>query len=488
MNLWPRIANSLQTVIINPRPTFVSQARFHSLTLSYKADNITNSHRHINSNQESRSVARSSWKITSREMSSKIVPADRIKDEKESVWNEFIQLALEEKPLNLGQGLPDYVEAAPDHVKTNLVKAVAGPNYMLNQYTRGYGHPRLVNAISGLYSKLIGREINSKTEILVTIGAYESIYCTINAFIDKGDEVIIIEPFFDCYEPMVRLADGKCRFVPLRLNKRDPSAKQTTSADWILDMSELESVINDRTKMLILNTPHNPIGKVFSTKELEAISDICKKHDLLVLSDEVYEHLVIDGEHVRIASLPGMWDRTITVGSAGKTFSVTGWKLGWCYGPQKLMRYVQLFHQNCIYTCPTPVQEAVAESFEIEIERMGTPESYWGNLAKSLKDKRDLTVEILRDANMDPTIPEGGYFLLADTSAISKKFDFSQEFGLTKDHKFVRWLSKNKKLQGIPPSAFYSVEHKNLAEDFIRLCYFKDEKTLREAQRLIQSL
>lgn len=425
--------------------------------------------------------------IAARGMSGRIVPADRVKDEKESVWNEFIQLALEEKPLNLGQGLPDYVEAAPNHVKTNLVKAVAGPNYMLNQYTRGYGHPRLVNAISGLYSKLFGREINPKTEVLVTIGAYESIYCTINAFINKDDEVIIIEPFFDCYEPMVRLADGKCRFVPLRLKKRDPSS-ETTSADWVLDMAELESVISERTKMLILNTPHNPIGKVFSTEELKSLSDICKKHDLLVLSDEVYEHLVIDGEHVRIASLPGMWERTITVGSAGKTFSVTGWKLGWCYGPQELMRYIQLFHQNCIYTCPTPIQEAVAESFEIEISRMGTPDSYWGNLAKSLRSKRDLTVEILKGANMDPTIPEGGYFLLADTSAISGKFDFSQEFGLTKDHKFVRWLSKNKKLQGIPPSAFYSMDHKNLAEDFIRLCYFKDESTLREAERLIKNL
>lgn len=416
--------------------------------------------------------------------SSKIVPSSRVRNEKESVWNEFIALALEEKPLNLGQGLPDYVEAVPDHVKQNLVKAVAGPNFMLNQYTRGFGHPRLVNAISSLYSKLTNQSIDPKTEVLISIGAYESIYCTINAFVEKGDEVIIIEPFFDCYEPMVRLAEGTCRFVPLRLNKLDPAAP-TSSADWKLDFAELESNISSKTKMLILNTPHNPIGKVFSRQELEALSEVCKKHDLLVLSDEVYEHLVIDGEHTRIASLPGMWDRTITVGSAGKTFSATGFKLGWSYGPKKLMKYVQLFHQNCIYTCPTPIQEAVAESFEIEIARMGTPESYWSNLAKSLKVKRDIMVNFLRKANLDPTIPEGGYFLLAETSNISKKYDFSQEFGETKDHKFVRWLSKNKKLQGIPPSAFYSDDHKSLAEDFIRLCYFKSEKTLEEAEKLI---
>lgn len=425
---------------------------------------------------------------TRRNMSSKLVPASKIKNEQASVWNEFIQLALDEKPMNLGQGLPDYVEAVPDHVKQNLVKAVAGPNFMLNQYTRGFGHPRLVNAISSLYSKLVNQPIDPKKEVLITIGAYESIYCVINAFIEKGDEVVIIEPFFDCYEPMVRLAEGHCKFVPLRLNKRDPNSKITTSADWNLDLAELESVISAKTKILILNTPHNPIGKVFSRQELEQLSELCKKHDLLVLSDEVYEHLVIDGEHVRIASLPGMWDRTITVGSAGKTFSVTGWKLGWCYGPEKLMKYVQLCHQNCIYTCPTPLQEAVAESLEIEMSLMGTPESYWTNIARSLKHKRDIMADFLREANMDPTIPEGGYFLLANTSKISSKFDFSQEFGHTKDHKFVRWLSKNKKLQGIPPSAFYSLEHKNLAEDFIRLCYFKNDSTLKEAERLIQNL
>lgn len=420
-------------------------------------------------------------------MSANIEPSQRIKNEKESVWNEFIKLAIEEKPLNLGQGLPDYPEAAPDHLKQNLVKAVTGPNYMLNQYTRGYGHPRLVNAISDLYSKLIGRQINPQTEVLVTIGAYESIFCIINAFIDKDDEVIVIEPFFDCYEPMTRLAGGICKFVPLRLNKKDPNSSTTTSADWVLDLNELKSKINKKTKMLILNTPHNPIGKVFSRDELMSLSQICQDNNLLVMSDEVYEHLVIDGEHVRIASLPGMWDRTITVGSAGKTFSVTGWKLGWSYGPESLMRSVQLFHQNCIYTCPTPIQEAVAESFEIETKKIGQPDSYWGNLAKAMKEQRDLMVKVLKDANMEPTIPEGGYFLLAETSELLKKFDVSQEFGHTKDHKLARWLSKHKKFQGIPPSAFYSMEHKSLAEDYIRLCYFKQKSTLEEAEKLIKN-
>jgi len=460
-----------------------------SSSLTLRANSQSNFNFYRNPTLNHRNIT-SSWlvqNITLRAMST-ILPADRVKNEKESVWNEFIQLALEEKPeVNLGQGLPDYRDAVPSHVKDNLIKAVSGPNYMLNQYTRGFGHPRLVNALSQLYSKLIQRTIDPRKEILVTIGAYESIYCSINAFINKDDEVLIIEPFFDCYEPMVRLAGGKCIFVPLRLRKSSESAP-TTSADWRLDMSELESSITSRTKMLILNTPHNPIGKVFSRQELQDLAQICNKHNLIVLSDEVYEHLVIDGEHVRIASLPTMWDRTLTVGSAGKTFSVTGWKLGWCYGPEHLMKYVQLFHQNCIYTCPTPIQEAVAESIETETALLGTENSYWSNLALSLRKKRDLMVDYLRKVKLDPTIPEGGYFLLANTSAISSKYDFSQEHGLTKDHRFVRWLTKNKKLQGIPPSAFYSLEHKNLAEDYIRLCYFKDEETLKQAGTLLSRL
>lgn len=418
---------------------------------------------------------------------SKIVAADRIKNEKESIWNEFIQLAAENKPFNLGQGLPDYEAATPDHIKTNLVNAVTSENFLLNQYTRGYGHPRLVSVIASFYSKLVNQQINPKEGVLVTVGAYESLFCAINAFVNQGDEVIIIEPFFDCYEPMVKLAGGISKCIPLRLNNPDQN-KPTTSADWQLDMKELEAKINSKTKMLILNNPHNPVGKVFSREELTEIGNLCIKHDILVLSDEVYEHLIIDGEHVRIASLPGMWDRTITVGSAGKTFSVTGWKLGWSYGPPNLIKYVQLYHQNCIYTCATPLQEAVAQSFEIEVDRLGTDKSYWKNLADSLRIKRNFIVDVLTRAKMNPTIPQGGYFIMANTSHISKKYNFSHEMGDTKDHKLARWLSKNKKFQGIPPSAFYSQDNKSLAEDYIRLCYFKGESTLNEAEKIIFNL
>lgn len=273
-----------------------------------------------------------------------IQPADRIKGEKESVWVEFAQLANDYKPLNLGQGFPDYNAPPPEVIKA-LANATQSENILLNQYSRGFGHPRLVNAISKLYGNLINRPINPMKEILVTIGAYESLFCAFQAFINPGDEAIIIEPFFDCYEPMVRQAGGIPVFVPLVLREDAKNKETISSADWVLDEKELASKFNNKTKMIVINTPHNPLGKIMSRKELEMIGELCKKHNVIALMDEVYEWIVYDGlEHVRMASLPGMWERTITVGSAGKTFSVTGWKLGWSYGPEYLIKPMQLVH------------------------------------------------------------------------------------------------------------------------------------------------
>ncbi|UYV73910.1 CCBL2 [Cordylochernes scorpioides] len=250
---------------------------------------------------------------------------------------EFIQLALEHQPVNLGQGFPDM--AAPAHVIQALADAATGSRSVaLNQYTRGFscvdvqGHPRLIQALSKLYSQLLGRPIDPQKEVLVSVGAYEALYCAINALINPGDEVIIIEPYFDCYEPMTRLAGGVPVFIPLRLTTKVEPGQPVSSADWTLDAAELASKFTPRTKMIIVNTPHNPLGKVFSQEELEMIGDLCKKHNVVVVMDEVYEWIVYRGnKHVRMASLPGMWDRTLTVGSAGKTFSVTGWKVTFFY-------------------------------------------------------------------------------------------------------------------------------------------------------------
>lgn len=240
--------------------------------------------------------------------------------------------------------------------------------------------------------------------------------------------------------------------------------------------------------MIILNTPHNPTGKVFHRKELEVIADLCKKWNVLCVSDEVYEWLVFDGaEHVRICTLPGMWDRTITIGSAGKTFSVTGWKIGWTYGPQQLIRNLQMVHQNCVYTCPTPMQEGVARSFEVELARLGQPESYFLSLPRELQPKRDFMAKFLSDAGMRPTIPEGGYFMVADWTPLAAKLNLESEPDKYRDYKFTKWMTKNMGLQGIPPSAFYSEPNKHLGEDFVRYCFIKKQENLDKAAELLKN-
>jgi len=259
-----------------------------------------------------------------------------------------------------------------------------------------------------------------------------------------------------------------------------------SSADWVLDDTEFESLFNSKTKMIILNTPHNPIGKVFNRQELERIAELCRKWNVLCVSDEVYEWLVFDGaEHIRICTLPGMWDRTITLGSAGKTFSVTGWKIGWAYGPAPLIRNLQMVHQNSVYTCPTPLQEGVARSFEVELARLGQPESYFLSLPRELKEKRDFMAKFLSEAGMRPTIPEGGYFMLADWSPLTDKVDLSSEPDKHRDYKFTKWMTKNMGLQGIPPSAFYSEPNKPLGENFVRYCFIKKQENLDKAAELL---
>lgn len=295
--------------------------------------------------------------------------AARIRNEPDSVWAEFTELALKYKPLNLGQGFPDF--AAPRYLIESLQNAtqIDGPkeNILHNQYTRSFGHPRLIKALVAYYNEFRGfaELVNPNEQVIVTVGAYEAIFASIMAFVEPNDEVIIIEPAFDAYAPLVALAQGRPVFIPLQTVSPDDQSKNSlSSADFKLDMKEFESKVSNRTKMLVLNTPNNPLGKIYSISELKAIADICIKHNILVLADEVYEQMYYSEEerHVSIASLAGMWARTITVGSAGKSFSVTGWKIGWAFGPKHLIRYVQLVHQTAIYTVATPLQEAVARA------------------------------------------------------------------------------------------------------------------------------
>ncbi|XP_025830409.1 kynurenine--oxoglutarate transaminase 3-like [Agrilus planipennis] len=400
-----------------------------------------------------------------------------------SVWVEYIQLALENKPLNLGQGFPDY--APPEYITKALADVARSPDPLLQQYTRGFGHPRLIAVLAKLYSRLLGKEINPQTEILVTSGAYEALFSSITGHVDEGDEVIIIEPYFDCYQPMVKSAKGICRFIPLRLKK---NSDVVSSGDWVLDRDELEGLFNSKTKMIILNTPHNPLGKVFTEAELKVIADLCIKWDVLCLSDEVYEWMVYKpNKHIRIATFPGMWERTITIGSAGKTFSVTGWKTGWAYGPANLINNLFMVHQNCVYTHCTPIQEAIAMGFELELTRLNSDECFFNSLPRELESKRDFMGKFLKEVGMKPTIPEGGYFMIADWSALASKVDMNSENDKYKDYRFTKWMIKNVGLQGIPPTAFYSEPHKHLAENCVRYCFIKKDENLKKAAEILSN-
>ncbi|XP_003479096.1 kynurenine--oxoglutarate transaminase 3 isoform X2 [Cavia porcellus] len=414
-------------------------------------------------------------------MSSKLKNAKRIEGLDSSVWTEFTKLAADPSVVNLGQGLPDI--SPPTYVKEELSKIALVDN--LNQYTRGFGHPSLVKALSCLYEKFYPKKIDPNKEIVVTVGAYGSLYNVIQGLVDEGDEVIIMVPYYDCYEPMVRMAGATPVFIPLR--PKYVAGKKWSSSDWILDPQELESKFNSKTKAIILNTPHNPLGKVYTKEELQLIADLCIKYDVLCISDEVYEWLVYTGnKHFKIATFPGMWERTVTIGSAGKTFSVTGWKLGWTIGPNHLIRPIQIVQQNTVYTCATPLQEALAQALWVDIKRMNDPECYFNSLPKELEVKRDRIVRLLESVGLKPIAPDGGYFVIADVSSLDVDLS-DMKTNEPYDYKFVKWMTKNKKLSAIPVSAFCDSETKSQFEKLVRFCFIKKDSTLDAAEEIIKA-
>ncbi|XP_036992413.2 kynurenine--oxoglutarate transaminase 3 isoform X2 [Artibeus jamaicensis] len=419
---------------------------------------------------------------TSARMSLKFKNAKRIEGLGISVWTEFTKLAADPSVVNLGQGLPDI--SPPEYVKEELSKAAAVDS--MNQYTRGFGHPSLVEALSCLYEKFYQNRIDPNKEVLVTVGAYGSLFSAIQGLIDEGDEVIVIVPFYDCYEPMVRMAGGTPVFVSLRSTPVD--GKKWSSSDWTLDPEELASKFNSKTKAIILNSPHNPFGKVYTKEELQVIADLCIKYDTLCISDEVYEWLVYTGnKHFKIATFPGMWERTITIGSAGKTFSVTGWKLGWSIGPNHLIKHLQTIQQNSIYACATPLQEALARALWIDIKRMDDPECYFNSLPKELEVKRDRMVHLLESVGLKPIVPDGGYFIIADVSLLDADLSDMKNSNEPYDYKFVKWMTKHKKLSAIPVSAFCNKETKLQFEKFVRFCFIKKDSTLDAAEEILKA-
>jgi aspartate/methionine/tyrosine aminotransferase len=365
------------------------------------------------------------------------------------------RLAAEHGAVNLGQGFPDF--PGPDFVKEAAVAAIRADH---NQYAISHGVPRLRRAIAATWQRQHGRAVDPDGEITVGSGATELLLDAMLALVNPGDEVILFEPCYDSYAPDVLMAGGLPRFVRLE------------PPDWRFDRQALAESFTPRTKLLLVNTPHNPTGKMFTREELTFIGSLCRQHDVLVLTDEVYEQIRFDGaEHLPIATLPGMWERTLTLNSTGKTFSMTGWKIGYAVGPAELNRAVRAAHQFVTFATATPFQEAMATALETALER-----DYYETLRREYTERRDGLRQALESAGL-PTLPvQGAYFLMADFSSLPYSDDVS----------FCRFLTAEIGVAAIPPSAFYA--DPAAAPRLARFCFAKTPETLRAAAERLRHL
>lgn len=370
----------------------------------------------------------------------------RIADFKDSIFGVISRLAREHQAINLGQGFPDF--DGPGWIKDIAYQKMQEGH---NQYAPFHGTPHLRQEISNYYKKFYQLHYDPESDITVTVGATEAIYVVITALINPGDEVVVLEPYYDSYVASIKMAGG----IPIPVTMHAP--------DFTIDVKELESAITPRTKLLILNNPHNPTGKVWAKDELLAVSHLAIKHDLFLLSDEVYEFLLFDGaKHIPTATLEGMMERTITVSSAGKTFGLTGWKIGWICANQKVTQACRLVHQYVTFSVSTPMQEAVAEGLK------QLPD-YLPGFVELYKGKRDSFYAEMKKLGFEFSIPRGTYFMMVPIEKHTKLSDVD----------FAMKLIKENKLATVPPSAFYLKSTEG--EKYLRFCFAKKEETLKSA-------
>jgi aspartate/methionine/tyrosine aminotransferase len=377
-----------------------------------------------------------------------MVTSKRLETFGETVFATWSRIAAENKAINLGQGFPDF--DAPDFVKEAAVEAIRAGE---NQYSRSAGHPLLVHAIADTFEL----QVDPMEEVTVTCGSTEAISNAILGIVNPGDEVIVIEPFYDSYIACLSMAGAIPKIVTLR------------APDFTLDESELRNAFSDKTKMIIVNSPHNPTGRVFSHQELAMIAELAIKHDAIVLSDEVYDKLVLTGTHIPIATLPQMRERTITLRSLGKVFSVTGWKIGWSVAPPKFTMAIRSAHQFTTFCAATPLQVAAATALR-------APDSYFESYREEYRQRRDVLVDGLRAVGFNVHSPEGTYFVLADHTP----------FGFSDDVSFCHHLAKECRVVGIPPTAFYS--QSNDGAGLVRFAFCKGLETLKTAVERLHSL
>lgn len=377
-----------------------------------------------------------------------------------TIFTEMSALAIQHHAVNLGQGFPDF--AGPAFVKQAAADAIASD---LNQYAPMPGLPRLRKAAAAEWQRQHGREIDWQSEVSVTSGATEALCDAMLALLDPGDGVLFFEPAYDAYVPDITMAGGKP--IPVRLHPPTDS-----NGAWLFDEHELRAAFEQRPKLVLLNTPHNPTGKVFTRSELEQIAELCQEYDVVAITDEVYDRLVFDGKsHVSLATLPGMWERTLTLNSIGKTFSVTGWKIGWSVGPANLNQALRAAHQWVTFATSTPLQEASAVALEQAVSN-----GYYQQLLDEYQQRRGLLIKVLAEAGLPQLVAEGSYFISCDISAL----------GLCDTREFCLRLVREQGVAAIPISAFYI--DPTSAPPLARFCFAKKLETIAAGGERLRGL
>jgi N-succinyldiaminopimelate aminotransferase len=384
------------------------------------------------------------------------ISARRVETFGTTIFTEINELAAQHNALNLGQGKPDF-DTPPDIVQQAILALQSGK---YSQYSPGPGTSAFRQAVANHAARFYALEIDPARGVLATVGATEGIFAAILGLVDPGDEVIVIEPVYDSYVPNILMAGATPVYVPLH------------PPTWTFDPAELAAAFTNKTRALILNSPHNPTGRVFTRTELELIAQLCIEHDATVISDEVYEHLTFGAaQYISIATLPGMFERTVSVSSVGKSFNATGWKVGWVYGHPDLVDGVKRAHQFIAFCVHHPSQDAVAYALNL-------PDEYYISFRKMYTAKLQLLTEALDHTGLQYRIPEGTYFLMTDFSAIFKGSPIE----------FTHYLIKEIGVACIPPETFYSPEHVHFGSTYVRFAFCKSDELLMQAKELLARL
>ncbi|KAH8907030.1 aminotransferase class I and II [Coniochaeta sp. PMI_546] len=425
-----------------------------------------------------------SFHITTMAQTNKLKPAARVAGRRLDVWtiiNEAATASPIQPIVNMGQGFFGY--NPPDFILNAAKEAL---NHVdCNQYSPTKGRPRLKKAIADAYSPYWGRKINPDTEVTITTGANEGMLSAFMAFIEPGDEVIVFEPFFDQYISNIEMPGGKIVYVPMHPPKS--GATETSSAgEWTIDYHELERAITPRTKMLVLNTPHNPVGKVYRKDELEKIAALCVKNQIIILSDEVYDRLYYV-PFTRVATLsPEVEKITLTVGSAGKNFYATGWRVGWLMGPADLIQYVSAAHTRICYSSVSPLQEACAVGFE-----QAEAEGFWDESIKDMQRRMNRFNEIWKELDVPYSEPEGGYFVMVNLHKVKlpENYPFPPHVAeRPRDFKLAWFLIQEVGVAAIPPTEFYTDANASIVEDYLRFAVCKPDDVLDLAKERLRGL